>query len=69
MSIKQQLDQLGWSAYKFWKESGLPKTTAYEVVNGKAGKAIILMSKLWLSEKIRSKRRVNNERADRSNNK
>ena len=52
--IKQQLDQLEWSTYKFWKESGLPKTTAYEVVNGMAGKAITQMSKLWLSEKIKS---------------
>lgn len=51
--IKPQLDQLSWSAYKFWKESGLPKTTAYEVVNGKAGKAITQLSKLWLTEKLK----------------
>lgn len=54
MNIKDQLQQLGWSAYKFWKESGLPRSTAYEVVNGNAGKAIIQMSKLWIEEKIKS---------------
>lgn len=51
--LKTLLSQLGWSVYRFQKESGIPRSSAYEIVNGdRQDSTLNKLAVLWLREKL-----------------
>ena len=51
--LKTLLFQLGWSVYRFQKESGIPRSSAYEIVNGdRQDSTLNKLAVLWLREKL-----------------
>ena len=53
--VKHLLEKLNWSVYKFWKKSGIGRSTAYKIANEELeNSALVKLAKLWLAEKVKT---------------
>lgn len=51
--IKDLLKELGWTVYRFAKESGIPERSAYDIANRKRPDSTLSkLAVLWLTEKL-----------------